>query len=54
MDVETALDITSDAPAEDIQKLVRTAERMCFLMDVIRNPHPVNAHVRLNGDPLDG
>ncbi len=54
VDVETALDITSDAPAEDIQKLVRTAERMCFLMDVIRNPHPVNAHVRLNGDPLDG
>ena len=52
VDVETTLDIESDAPTEQIEKLVQTAERMCFLMDVIRNPHPVNATVRLNGDEL--
>jgi len=52
IDVETSLDIQSDAPTEQIDKLVQTAERMCFLMDVIRNPHPVRAAVRLNGEAL--
>ena len=52
VDVETSLDIESNAPTEEIAKLVRTAERMCFLMDVIRNPHPVRAAVRLNGEEL--
>ena len=52
VDVETSLDIQSDAPTEQIEKLVTTAERMCFLMDVIRNPHPVRAAVRLNGEEL--
>lgn len=54
VDVETSLDISSPAPKEDIERLVATAERMCFLMDVIRNPHPVHASVRLNGQTLDG
>ena len=52
IDVETSLDIRSNAPTEQIEKLVITAERMCFLMDVIRNPHPVRAAVRLNGEEL--
>ena len=52
VDVETTLDIESDAPPDEIEKLVKTAERMCFLMDVIRNPHPVQAAVRLNGKEL--
>ncbi len=52
VDVETTLDISSSAATEEIEKLVRTAERMCFLMDVIRNPHPVRATVRLNGEAI--
>jgi hypothetical protein len=54
VDVETSLEIDSDAPKAEIEKLIKTSERMCFLMDVIRNPHPVRAAVRLNGEPLSG
>ena len=52
VDVETSLDIESDASAEDVSKLIKTAERMCFLMDAIRNPHPVQNTVRLNDEAL--
>jgi len=54
VDVKASLDISSSAPREDIERLVATAERMCFLMDVIRNPHPVQATVRVNGEALAG
>lgn len=52
IDVATSLHIDSDAPAEDIAKLVTTAERMCFLLDVIRQPHEVHSATSLNGKPL--
>ena len=52
VDVETSLHIDSDAPAEKIAKLVATAERMCFLMDTIREPHEVRNSTSLNGKPL--
>lgn len=52
IDVETALHIDSPAPPEVISKLVATAERMCFLMDVIRAPHEVRNKVSLNGERL--
>ena len=53
VDVETSLDIDSPAPADKVAKLVATAERMCFLMDTIRNPHEVRNSVSLNGEPLE-
>jgi organic hydroperoxide reductase OsmC/OhrA len=53
IDVETSLHIESDAPPEDIAKLVSTAERMCFLMDAIREPHEVRNSTSLNGQPLE-
>ena len=52
IDVATALDIESDAAPDEISRLVTTAERMCFLMDVIRNPQPVTPSVTLNGASL--
>ena len=52
IDIETSLNIESTAPREEIEKLVATAERMCFLMDTIRQPHEVRNEVSLNGDPL--
>jgi hypothetical protein len=51
--VETRLELESDAPVEKVTRLVRTAERMCFLMDAIREPHSVSSTVLLNGEPLD-
>ncbi|MEM7541148.1 MAG: hypothetical protein AAF384_06115 [Pseudomonadota bacterium] len=52
VDVETSLHIDSRAPAQEISKLVATAERMCFLMNTIREPHEVHNSVTLNGQPL--
>ncbi len=54
LDVETALHIESAATTQEIAKLVATAERMCFLLDVIRQPHEVNSSTSLNGKPLVG
>jgi hypothetical protein len=53
-DVETRLEIESAADEEVIAGLVGTAERMCFMMDAIRNPHPLTSTVTLNGSPLAG
>lgn len=53
IDIETALHIESTADKEAIEKLVATAERMCFLMDTIREPHEVRHTTSLNGTPLD-
>lgn len=53
INVETSLNIGSQAPKEAIAKLVATAERMCFLMDTIQKPHEVRNSVSLNGEALD-
>jgi len=53
LDVTTSLDIKSSAPAEEIATLVATAERMCFLMDAIRQPHAVHHSTLLNGEPIE-
>tara|TARA_R110002073_G_scaffold120826_1_gene263015 strand:+ start:220 stop:510 length:291 start_codon:yes stop_codon:yes gene_type:complete len=53
VDVETSLRIDSPASAGEIAKLVATAERMCFLMDTIREPHEVRNSTVLNGEPLE-
>ena len=53
VDVETSLHIDSPAAPGEIAKLVATAERMCFLMDTIREPHAVRNSTSLNGEPLD-
>jgi len=53
IDVETKLELESGADAQVVARLVATAERMCFLMDAIRNPHPAHTRVALNGRALD-
>lgn len=53
IDIKTTLKIDSAAPREVIARLVATAERMCFLMDTIREPHEVHTSVSLNGEPLE-
>jgi hypothetical protein len=53
IDVETSLHIDSPAAPDVIAKLVATAERMCFLMDAIREPHEVRNSTVLNGEVID-
>lgn len=52
IDVDTKLELESSADPEAVAALVETAERMCFLMDAIRSPRPVNTSVSLNGNAL--
>jgi len=53
IDIETELHIDSDESPEVIARLVATAERMCFLMDTIREPHEVHNSTKLNGALLE-
>ena len=53
IDVETSLHLESDASPEEIARLVATAERMCFVLDAIREPHEVRSATSLNGEPLE-
>ena len=50
--VDTELDITTSAPRDVVSKLIATAERMCFMMDVIREPREVRTRVTVNGEVL--
>ena len=50
--IDTELQITTSAPREAVAKLVATAERMCFMMDTIREPHEVRSRVMVNGEAL--
>jgi hypothetical protein len=50
--IDTELQITTSAPREAVAKLVATAERMCFMMDAIREPHEVRSRVVVNGEVL--
>ena len=51
-DIGTHLELESDADPGEVARLVNTAERMCFMMDAIRNPHPLQASTTLNGVSL--
>ena len=53
LDISTALDIQSPAPIDEVRELIRIAENMCFMIDVMREPHEVQATTRLNGEPLE-
>lgn len=52
VDVDTKLELESSADPSLVATIVDQAERMCFLMDAIRNPQTVNASTSLNGDAL--
>ena len=51
--IDTAVEITTAAPREEVQKLIQTAERMCFVLDAVRAPHEVHARTTVNGEPLE-
>ena len=50
--IETNLVIESDQEPDVIAAAVEQAERMCFVLDAIRQPHEVTHHTSLNGTPL--
>ena len=50
--IETHLAIESDQEPDVIAAAVDQAERMCFVLDAIRQPHEVAHRTSLNGTPL--
>jgi organic hydroperoxide reductase OsmC/OhrA len=50
--VETRLEIQSPEPAEKIARLVRNAERGCFVMQALQKPVAIASSTVLNGRPL--
>src|SRR5881409_2913431 len=51
--VETRLELESPEPPEKIARLVRNAERGCFVMQGLINPVPVTGTTVLNGAPVE-
>ena len=49
---ETTLEIDSADEPERVAKVVRNAERGCFVMQALLTPVPIAAHTVLNGQPL--
>jgi hypothetical protein len=42
----------SPDPPERVAKVVRNAERGCFVLQALQNPVPVTGRTLLNGSPL--
>jgi hypothetical protein len=51
--VETRLELDSPEPPEKIARLVRNAERGCFVMQGLIKPVPVTGTTVLNGAPME-
>ena len=49
---ETTLELESPDPPERVAKVIRNAERGCFVMQALLRPVPVTGHSLLNGRPL--
>ena len=49
---ETALEIDSPSDPAQVARVVRNAERGCFVMQALLNPVLVTAETLLNGQPL--
>jgi OsmC-like protein len=49
---ETHLEIDSPEPPEKIARLVRNAERGCFVMQALLKPVPITSTTSLNGQAL--
>ena len=51
---ETTLEIDSPDPPERVSRVVRNAERGCFVMQALLQPVPITGRTVLNGAPLPG
>jgi hypothetical protein len=49
---ETILEVDSSDAPERVARVVRNAERGCFVMQALLKPVPISARTVLNGTPL--
>ncbi len=52
LDAETMLELESPDPPDRVAKVVRNAERGCFVMQALVKPVPVTTRATLNGNEL--
>ena len=52
--VETRLELESPEAPEKVARLVRTAEKGCFILQSLKKPVAVSSTALLNGEPLAG
>ncbi len=50
---ETTLEIDSPDPPERVARVVRNAERGCFVLQALQSPVPIAARTTLNGARLE-
>jgi hypothetical protein len=51
---ETTLEVESPDAPDRVAKVIRNAERGCFVMQALLRPVPVTGRTVLNGEPLAG
>jgi hypothetical protein len=51
---ETTLEVESPDAPDRVAKVVRNAERGCFVMQALLRPVPVTGRTVLNGEPMAG
>ncbi len=49
---QTVLEVESPDPPEKVARVIRNAERGCFVMQALLRPVPINSRTLLNGEPL--
>ena len=52
VDAQTVLEVESPDPPEKVARVIRNAERGCFVMQALLRPVPINSSTLLNGKPL--
>jgi hypothetical protein len=50
---ETILEVESTAPPEHVARVIRNAERGCFVRQALVKPVPVTGRALLNGQPIE-
>lgn len=49
---QTVLEVESPDPPEKVARVIRNAERGCFVMQALLRPVPIESSLLLNGKPL--
>jgi len=50
--LHTELRVESEAPLEDVAKLISMAERGCYVLSALDKPPTPTRDIQLNGEPL--
>lgn len=52
-EVETHLEVESDAPAEKVAQVIRCAKRGCFAEQMVARPVPLTSTIKVNGQAFE-